>query len=290
MDREMARLGLGTIIDPSSAGDFLGDEDCLFVDCSFMLAEPERAEREYRESHIPGAVYAHLDRDLSGPSVSGRTGRHPLPAPATLLATFSRWGIDEATRVIAYDAATGALAAARLWWLLKWAGHDAVAVLAGGLQKWKAAGLPLSSAPVLRAARRFVPGFRPEMAVDAGQVLAVLDNPAWVVLDARAEDRYRGENETLDPVAGHIRGALSAPYAGNIEDDGTFKPVEELRERLDRAAGNRDARHTVLYCGSGVTAAHLALAFAHAGKGIPLLYLGSWSEWITDPRRPTATG
>jgi thiosulfate/3-mercaptopyruvate sulfurtransferase len=275
-----------TIIGPGAAGELLGDPRCLFIDCRFVLREPERGEREYRESHIPGAVYAHLDRDLSGPAEKGRTGRHPLPDPRDMAKTFSRWGIGDSTQVIAYDDSTGAMAAARLWWMLKWAGHDAVAVLDGGLQMWKAAALPCSSDAVHRAPRNFRAALRPEMAVDADRVLSLLDDPAHIVLDARGADRYRGENETIDPVAGHIRGAHSAPYVDTLGPEGAFKGVEELRVRLDSLSGSRDAEHTVLYCGSGVTAAHLALAFAHAGKGVPRLYVGSWSHWITDPRRP----
>ncbi|MGA2480365.1 MAG: sulfurtransferase [Spirochaetia bacterium] len=274
------------IIDPASAGRLLGDQRCLFMDCRFVMREPDQGETEYRQSHIPGALYAHLDRDLSGRMLPGRTGRHPLPDPQALVRTFSRWGIEDDTRVIAYDDSTGAMAAARLWWMLKWAGHDAVAVLDGGFQRWKAAALPCSSDPVERQPRDFHAAFRPGMAVDADQVLSRLGDPAWIVLDARGADRFRGENETIDPVAGHIRGAHSAPYVDSLGPEAAFKSVEEVRTRLDALSGGRDAEHTVLYCGSGVTAAHLALAFAHAGKGVPRLYPGSWSDWITDPRRP----
>jgi thiosulfate/3-mercaptopyruvate sulfurtransferase len=275
-----------TIIDPASAGRLLGDQGCLFVDCRFVMREPDQGETEYLRSHIPGALYAHLDRDLSGRMVPGRTGRHPLPDPPALVRTFSRWGIEANTQVIAYDDSTGAMAAARLWWMMKWAGHDAVAVLDGGFQRWKAAALPCSGDPVERRPRDFHASFRPRMAVDAEQVLTWLDDPAWIVLDARGADRFRGENETIDPVAGHIRGARSAPYVDNLGPEAAFKNAAEVRRRLDALAGGRDAEHTVLYCGSGVTAAHLALAFAHAGKGVPRLYAGSWSDWITDPRRP----
>jgi thiosulfate/3-mercaptopyruvate sulfurtransferase len=275
-----------TLIDPASAAGLLGTPGCLFVDCRFVMREPGQGEKEYRQSHIPGALFADLDRDLSGRSIPGRTGRHPLPARQDLARTFSLWGIGAETQVIAYDDSTGAMAAARLWWMLKWAGHDAVAVLDGGFQKWKAAALPVSSESVAPAPRDFPAAFRPGMAVDADRVLGLLDDPDWIILDARGADRYRGENETIDPVAGHIRGARSSPYVENLTDEGTFRDAGEVRRRLDAAAGSRDAGHTVLYCGSGVTAAHLALAFAYAGKGLPRLYPGSWSDWITDPRRP----
>ena len=178
-------------------------------------------------------------------------------------------GIGADTQVVAYDDSTGALVAARLWWLLKWAGHDAVSVLDGGFKRWKAAGLPCVGGLVRRPAGRFVPRFRPEMAMDAGQVLEAAADPAWIVLDARAAERFRGLNETIDPVAGHIKGARSAPYADNLAEDGCFKPVDELRARLDALAGARDSGHAVVYCGSGVTAAHLALAFARGREGDP---------------------
>jgi thiosulfate/3-mercaptopyruvate sulfurtransferase len=180
------------------------------------------------------------------------------------------------------------MAAARLWWLLKWAGHEAVAVLEGGFKAWTAAGLPCSSGTERRSPASFVAAFRPELAVDAGKVISALNDPAWVVLDARAAERYRGENETLDPVAGHIAGAVSTPYGAALREDGMFKPAAEIARTNEFATGQRDAEHTIVYCGSGVTAAHAVLACEHAGRGMPRLYAGSWSEWITDPSRPTA--
>ena len=275
-----------TIIDSSTVDAHLDDPDWVFVDCRFDIKDPERGEREYRQAHVSGAVYAHLDRDLSGPVVRGKTGRHPLPEPKALETTFTALGIGRRTRVVAYDESTGAMAAARLWWLLKWAGHDAVAVLDGGFRKWCAEGLSYSTGAEVKAPNRFNAAIRPEMAVDAAAVLSILADPAWVVLDARAADRYQGLNETVDPVAGHIEGAFSAPYAHNLRDDGTFKSQHELADIYAEATRGRDTSHTVLYCGSGVTAAHSVLAIAHAGMGMPRLYPGSWSEWITDPSRP----
>ena len=279
-----------TVIDPLEAKDHLGDPSWLFVDCRFYIREPDRAELEYGQSHIAGAVYAHLDRDLSGPIIRGRTGRHPLPAPETFVGTLGSFGVDPETQVIAYDESTGAMTAARLWWLLKWAGHEAAAVLDGGFRRWSSLGLPCAGGVERRPARRFIAHFKPTMAFDADSVLAVLNNPEYIVLDARAEERYRGLNETLDPVAGHIKGAFSAPYTDNLKEDGSFKSPRELADRFEALTGGRDSAHTVFYCGSGVTAAHNVLSFARAGKGVPRLYPGSWSEWITDPRRPTATG
>ncbi len=275
-----------TIIEPTDAFDHRESRDWVFVDCRFTIREPDRGEREYGKSHVVGAVYAHLDRDLSGPVITGATGRHPLPHPEALVSALGGLGIDGRTQVVAYDESTGAMAAARLWWLLKWAGHDAVAVLNGGLARWRSLGFPCASGAEHRPATVFDARFRPAMACDAAQVLAAIADPAYMVLDSRAAERYQGLNETIDPVAGHIQGAFSAPYEENLRGDGLFKSRAELGSRFDSLAGARDASHTIFYCGSGVTAAHNVLSFAHAGRGIPLLYPGSWSEWITDPRRP----
>jgi thiosulfate/3-mercaptopyruvate sulfurtransferase len=277
-----------TLVDTTAASEHLADPDWVFVDCRFDIRATQRGLADYRDSHIQDAVYADLDKDLSGPIVPGRTGRHPLPDRESIVRTFSRWGIGPRTQVVAYDESSGAMAAARLWWLLKWAGHEAVAVLEGGLKAWTVAGLPCASGTESRSPARFVAAFRPDLAVDAGKVLSVLDDPAWSVLDARTAERYRGENETLDPVAGHIAGAVSAPYGAALREDGMFKSAADIARTFESAVGKREAEHTIVYCGSGVTAAHAVLACEHAGRGMPRLYAGSWSEWITDPSRPTA--
>jgi thiosulfate/3-mercaptopyruvate sulfurtransferase len=277
-----------TLIDAATARTRPADQDWAFVDCRFDIRDTARGPREYRVSHIQGAVYADLDKDLSGPIVPGRTGRHPLPDAESLIGFFSRLGIGPQTQVIAYDESTGAMAAARLWWLLKWAGHAAVAVLDGGFKAWTGAGLPCGSGFESRAPSGFAASFRPELAVDAWHVLSVVEDPDWVILDARTADRYRGENETIDPVAGHIPGAVSAPYGEALGPDGLFKPSGEIARHYDSVTGGRDAEHTIVYCGSGVTAAHTVLACAHAGRGMPRLYAGSWSHWITDKDRPIA--
>jgi len=277
-----------TLIDTTAAHDHLKDPNWVFVDCRFDIRNTGRGPRDYQASHIRGAVYADLDQDLSGPIIPGRTGRHPLPEPESIVRVFSGWGIGPENQVIAYDESTGAMAAARLWWLLKWAGHDAVAVLDGGFKAWIAAGLPCGTGVESKPASRFVAAFRPELAVDARHVLSVLNDPGWVVMDARAADRYRGENETIDPVAGHVPGAISAPYGSALGPDGLFKPTAELARLYETAMGGRDAEHTIVYCGSGVTAAHSVLACTHAGLGLPRLYPGSWSDWITDKGRPTS--
>lgn len=278
------------LIQVDELAQHLGDADWALVDCRFSLADPEQGALDYRGRHIPGAVYAHLDRDLSGPVQPGRTGRHPLPDVAALAATLGRWGIDDGVQVVAYDAAGGALAAARLWWLLRWLGHDAVAVLDGGWPAWQAAALPTRGEVETRRPRPFVARPRPELIADADEVARLATDPRARVLDARGADRFRGENETLDPVAGRIPGAVSAPYVDNIGPDGRLRPAAALRAQYEGWLGAASPADTVVYCGSGVTAAFDLLALAVAGLPGARLYPGSWSEWLTDPNRPVATG
>jgi len=266
-----------------------GDDDVAVVDVRHRLTDPAWGASAYAAAHVAGAVFAHLDHDLSAPVVPGVTGRHPLPTPAAAAATFGALGIDAGVQVVAYDDIGGAFAA-RLWWLLKWLGHDAAAVLDGGWPAWQAAGAPERSGIEHRRARTFVPRPRPAMVVDADATAAAAAGGAARVLDARAPDRFAGQNETIDPVAGHIPGAVSLPFAGNLGPDGLFLPPAALAARLDAALGGTPAEAAVAYCGSGVTAAHLVLAAAHAGRPLPRLYAGSWSEWITDPARGVATG
>jgi thiosulfate/3-mercaptopyruvate sulfurtransferase len=278
-----------TVVRAEDAAAHVGDRRWVFVDCRFTLSNPGQGEEEYRRSHLPGAVYAHLDRDLSGPVAAGVTGRHPLPAVDALERALQRLGIDGSSQVVAYDASTGAMAAARLWWLLKWAGHDAVAVLDGGLSRWTALGLPRAEGPEVRPRAGFEAKVRARLVSDAAQVTSIRQDPAWALLDVRSADRFEGRNETMDPVAGHIPGARSAPYLESLREDGSFRDPVELARRFDSLGAGGEAARTVFYCGSGVTAAHGVLALAHAGKGMARLYAGSWSEWITDPRRPIAT-
>ncbi len=279
-----------TLMSVAQLSDRLGQASWCIVDCRFQLADPAAGEGAYRAAHIPGAVYAHLDRDLSAPVVPGRSGRHPLPEAATLAATFGRLGIGPDTQVVAYDDAGGALAASRLWWLLRWLGHEDVAVLDGGWQAWQAAGLATRAGDEMRRPARFMPHERPELVASADEVARVATDPGSRLLDARGADRFRGENETIDPVAGHIPGAVSAPYGQNLGPDGRFLTADVLRERYETLHGTTPAERVVVYCGSGVTAAHSLLAMVHAGLGDARLYAGSWSEWITDPSRPVAVG
>lgn len=279
-----------TVINKEDAIKHLDASNWVFVDCRFVLREPEQGFHDYLKSHIRGAVFVNLDHDLSGPVIKGKTGRHPLPDSSKLAAALSTWGIDDATQVIAYDESSGAMAAARLWWVLKWAGHDAVAVLDGGFKQWVDAGYPESGGLQKREPRNFVAHFHQEMVVGAEDLCKVVDDPSYVIIDARAADRYRGENETIDPVAGHIRGAISGPFADNQNEQGLFKSPEELKAQFERATGGVGAERTIFYCGSGVTAAHSVLAYVHSGNPMPRLYAGSWSDWITDPSRPITTG
>lgn len=283
-------MPFGPLIDCQALAGRLGDASCCVVDARFSLADPSQGERDYIYRHIPGALYAHLDRDLSGPIVPGRTGRHPLPDPDRLAATFGAWGIDAATQVVAYDGMGGALAAARLWWLLRWLGHEAVAVLDGGWAAWESEGRPTRAGRETQPPRRFVAQLRPELVVDATKVDAMRLDPAARLLDARGADRFRGENETIDPVAGHIPGARSAPFADNLGADGRFRPPAALRAHYAALLGSVSPERTAVYCGSGVTAAHDLLAMAQAGLDGARLYAGSWSEWITDPGRAVAAG
>jgi thiosulfate/3-mercaptopyruvate sulfurtransferase len=277
------------LIAPAQLAGHLEETHWVVVDCRFRLLEPAFGWRAYCEGHIPGAVYADLNRDLSGPVLAGRTGRHPLPAVDALARTFSAWGIDGAVQVVGYDDSGGSMAA-RLWWLLRWLGHRAVAVLDGGWQAWLAEGLPVEARPSRRAPRRFEPQVRWELVADADLVNRIRQDPGWRLLDARAPERFRGEEEPIDRVAGHIPGARNVPYAENLGAEGRFLQPDELRQRYARLLGDVPAERCVCYCGSGVTAAHDVLAIFHAGLGEAKLYAGSWSEWIVDPSRPVARG
>ncbi len=274
-----------TLISTFDLLDHLTDPDWAIVDCRFMLSDPNWGEREYLKSHIPGAVYAHLERDLSGPVIRGVTGRHPLPSVEAAAAVFSRLGISEGVQVVAYDASGGAHAA-RLWWMLRWLSHDRAAVLDGGWDKWVREGLPVKAGAEQRSPRAFIPHERPELACSTREVDTVRKDPASLLIDSRSADRFRGENETIDPIPGHIPGALSAPYADNLNPEGTFRSSTELKARFEKMLGKIPAERAVFYCGSGVTAAHNILALEHAGLGEARLYPGSYSEWIADPSRP----
>ena len=265
--------------------EHLNDPDWAVVDCRFSLDDTTQGRRDYRQAHIPGAVYAHLDEDLSGPIIPGQTGRHPLPDVETAARTFSNWGIDDSVQVVVYDGGNSSMAA-RLWDMLRWLGHPAVAVLDGGWARWQGEGRPARSGVERRSPRYFTPRPRLELLLDAAGVEAIRTDPAWRLFDSRSGESYRGEKLGYDPIAGHIPGAISAPYADNLGPDGCFLPPEQLHARFEALLGDVSAEQAVFYCGSGVTAAHNLLALAHAGLGEARLYVGSWSDWITDPARP----
>ena len=284
---------LTTLVEPQVLAAELANPQWAVIDCRFDLQQPEWGRAAWAQNHIPHALYADLDRDLSG-ARGPATGRHPLPAPQALAATFSRWGIDAGVQVIAYDQGPG-MYAARLWWLLRWLGHEAVAVLNGGLAGWQRAGLPLSGESSARPARAFVARVHPGMTASASQVAAALQSGAlasgaMLLVDARGADRFGGENETLDTVAGHIPGARNHPFTGNQGADGRFLDAAQLQARWQATLAGGAAGEVVAMCGSGVTACHNLLALEVAGLPGARLYGGSWSEWITDPAHPVARG
>lgn len=277
-----------TLVSAQTLARHLDDPAWVVVDCRFSLADPSAGERAYAEGHIPGARYAHLDRDLSS-HITPTSGRHPLPDPPGLAARLGAWGIDSRTQVVAYDDAGGAFAA-RLWWLLRWLGHGAAAVLDGGIAAWTAAGGPLQSAAPTPRARSFQPRLQAGAWLDAAAVAAGLAEGTLRLVDARTQERFRGEVEPIDPVAGHVPGAINRPFQRNLAADGRFRPADELRAELEAAAGGGAPEAVVHMCGSGVTACHNLLAMEHAGLAGSRLYAGSWSEWIRDPARPVARG
>ncbi|MGD9602447.1 MAG: sulfurtransferase [Gammaproteobacteria bacterium] len=274
----------GTLITVAELMTRLGSRDVTIVDCRFELANPDAGARAYADGHIPGAVYAHLDRDLSGPPVTDH-GRHPLPTPDHAAAVFGRLGIGPGVNVVTYDAAGGGLAAARLWWLLRYLGHDAVQVLDGGWQAWCAAGGPAARGDEQARPRSFNPAPR-----TARRLLLDDIHPGLPLLDARDPVRYRGEQEPIDPRAGHIPGARNHFWQRNLGSDGRFLAPAALRQALAESLGTLPDATTVHYCGSGVSACHNVLAQVHAGLAEPRLYCGSWSEWCRDPARPAASG
>jgi len=275
-----------TLVDCHSLALHLHDPDWVIVDCRFVLSDPDAGRRAYAAGHVPGARYAHLNEDLSSP-ITPASGRHPLPDPAALAQTLGAWGIDRNKQVIAYDDSFGAMAS-RLWWLLRWLGHDAVALLDGGLPRWQREGHPMTMDLPAVAPARFAPQVRPDMCVDAAKVAQAVAQPDWLVMDARAEERYNGEIEPLDPVAGHIPGAVNLPFEDNLHLSGRFSSPEELRALYAGLMENVPPGQVIQMCGSGVTACHNILSMEHAGLHGARLYAGSWSEWIRDPSRPIA--
>ncbi len=282
-----------TLVSTDIVAEHIGDPAWAVVDCRFDLRAPARGHSDYLAAHIPGAVYADLDADLSSPVRPSETGRHPLPDMARLIERLGQWGVDESVQVVVYDDA-GGMYAGRLWWLLRLLGHEAVAVLDGDWRAWQREGRPTQGGEEARPPRTFTPnaaaGARLAGIVDADAIAAALGSDELLLLDARGADRYRGENETMDPVGGHIPGAQSAPFVDNLDTDGHWLDAETLRGRYAALLGNRPPTEVVAYCGSGVSACHTLLALEIAGIAGGRLYPGSWSHWITDARHPVAAG
>jgi thiosulfate/3-mercaptopyruvate sulfurtransferase len=273
-----------TLVSTGGLADHLADPAWVVVDCRFDLAGPASGERQYREAHIPGAIYGHLDRDLSG-TKTGRNGRHPLPDPDRLRETFGRWGIAEGVQVAAYDQQNG-MFASRLWWLLRASGHQAVAVLDGGFAKWIREGRPTRGGIETVAPRTFPGTLDRARWLDIGQMEDLVRADRGPIVDARAPERYAGRIEPLDPVAGHIPGAVNHFFQRNLAEDGTFLPPDALRAEWTTTLGGAAPAEAVVYCGSGVSACHNLLGLAHAGLDGARLYAGSWSEWCSDGDRP----
>jgi thiosulfate/3-mercaptopyruvate sulfurtransferase len=277
-----------TLIDPSSLAPHLADDHWIVVDCRFDLTDPQKGDELYLDSHIPGARYAHLDRDLSG-AKTGANGRHPLPTAEEMRQQFGAWGIAPGRQVVAYDADSG-MYAARLWWMLRYMGHDAVAVLDGGFARWQREDHTTRGGREQWLPATFVGAPREHWRLDADAVLQGLGDPSRVLVDARAEPRFRGEQEPLDKKAGHIPGARSFFFQRNLTEEKTFKRADELRAQWLGLLGESRPEQVIMYCGSGVTACHNLLALEHAGLSGARLYPGSWSEWSANPGRPTETG
>jgi thiosulfate/3-mercaptopyruvate sulfurtransferase len=272
-----------TLIDIETLAAHLADEAFRVVDCRFALNDPAWGEQVYTASHIPGAIHADLKRHLAG-RPTGTNGRHPLPPVDELRETFGRLGIDATRQVVAYDQDSG-MFASRLWWMLRWLGHDAVAVLDGGFAAWVAAGHPVSSAGEPEFRREFTGTPRAGYSAAIDDVAAVIEQGRHRLLDARAPDRFNGVVEPVDRVAGHIPGARNYYHMRNVGADGHFLPAATLREQITAALDGVAPEKTIAYCGSGVTAAHNLLAMEHAGLRGARLYVGSWSEWSSDGRR-----
>jgi thiosulfate/3-mercaptopyruvate sulfurtransferase len=277
-----------TLIDTNTLSEQLGRDDLALFDCRFDLGNVAWGETEYSRAHLPGALYLHLDRDLSSP-ITANSGRHPLPDPERFAARLAELGVGPDSQIVAYDQGNAAYAA-RLWWLARWIGLRNVAVLDGGIAAWRVAGLPLEAAVRTPAPRALPLSLATNAWVSSETVDELRVRAGNLLVDARGAERFAGRNETLDPVAGHVPGARNRPFLDNLGADGRFLPADELRQRFGVLLGSVPPSGVIAMCGSGVTACHNLLALEHAGFHGARLYAGSWSEWIRDPRRPIATG
>jgi len=280
-----------TLVSAEDLASQLGDPSLRIVDARFILAggDADAGERAWRDSHLPGAGYVHLDRDLSDHRKPASEGRHPVPEADAFCATLERLGISPASQVVVYDAGDGAMAAARFWWLLRLLGHQRVAVLDGGFARWTELNLPVTRETPSMLPGKYDAKFQREQIATADDVAKRLDEaPGWL-LDARAPERFRGDVEPLDRVAGHIPGAVNRPYMQNMSG-GRYLSPDVLRREFSALLAGRSPSDVLLNCGSGVTACHNLLAMEHAGLHGARIYAGSWSGWISDPSRPIATG
>jgi len=275
-----------TLIDCETLSRHLGEPAWVVVDCRFDLMQPQAGHAAYVTGHIPGAVYADLNQHLSAP-VTASSGRHPLPNPGLFAQQLARWGISNTSQVVVYDAGNGAYAV-RLWWMLRWLGHQAVALLDGGFATWQGAGLPLTTTIPQPIPARFEVQLQADSEVSMAQVRQGITDGSICVVDARTTTRYAGEVEPIDPVAGHIPTAQNYPYEANLDGQGRFLTAGQLRARFEALAARPE--QVVHMCGSGVTACHNILAMEIAGLGGSKLYAGSWSEWVRDPANPVSKG
>jgi len=283
-------MSIAQLISPQQLAARQEQPGLVILDCRFALEDTSYGQRSYANGHIAGSFFADLERDLSGPVSKGKTGRHPLPDAQALVERLQYWGINQDSDVVLYDDGPGAFAA-RAWWLLAWLGkRDGVFILDGGLKAWHAAGLPLSLDAPDKKPGHFAGQPDDSLVLSAEQLQARLEEPELTLIDARAEARFRGEVEPIDPVAGHIPGAQCAAFNENLGPDGHFLPAEQLKQRFAEKLQGRAPESLVAYCGSGVTACHNLFALCLAGYPLGGLYAGSWSEWITDPSREVATG
>lgn len=283
-------MSIAQLISPQQLAERQQQPGLVILDCRFALEDTAYGQRSYANGHIAGACFADLERDLSGPVSKGKTGRHPLPDAQTLVERLQYWGINADSDVVLYDDGPGAFAA-RAWWLLAWLGkRDGVFILDGGLKAWHAAGLPLSLDAPDKKPGHFAGQPDDSLVLSADHLQDRLGDPEMTLIDARAEARFRGEVEPIDPVAGHIPGAQCAAFTDNLGPDGKFLPVDELKQRFATQLRGRAPEQLVAYCGSGVTACHNLFALCLTGYPLGGLYAGSWSDWITDPQRGVATG
>ena len=277
-----------TLISTEDLARNLKSPDFLIIDVRFSLDDESWGETVYQESHIPGAIYADVSKHLSGEIIPGKTGRRPFPTPEDFVKVLSNWGVTKQTQVICYDAESGLMAASRLWLMFRWMGHDQVAVLDGGIKSWQGEGREVNQDVRKVAPSQFVPNIREELFASVDEVDAVRNDPDHCVFDSRGAEGYHGGGKYYDPVRGHIAGAGLADRAETLSKDGHFRSTAELKEHYANLIGNVAPAKTIFYCGSGITAAQNVLAMKHAGFDDCKMYIGSWSEWITDPQREIA--